>query len=194
MGIPVDLGSAWIQGRRKNPIMKIGTDLNFTTYDEALKGYAVYDYEGSRLKRDELQAKKVLVTVPLGVLQSGAIQFIPQLVSQEKLNSIGKLDNGVMEKKILVYWEEDINIFWPKEREWLMKVAKTEAEQGNWTMFHNAYEVNGGKAILAGYVVGDTAKRVGTMTDDQVVKEALELLCEMFGANKVPDPKEYIVT
>jgi monoamine oxidase len=137
-------------------------------------------------------AKKVLVTVPIGVLQSGAIQFSPPLPT-EKLNSIGNLGNGVMEKCFL-HWEEDIDIFWPKRREWLMKVAKTEAEQGNWTMFHNAYEVNGGKAILAGYVVGDAAKRVGTMTDDQVVKEALESLREMFGADKVPVPNNTLVT
>jgi monoamine oxidase len=96
-------------------------------------------------------------------------------------------------EKCFLQWEKD-EIFWPKRREWIMKVAETEAEQGNWTMFHNAYQVNGEEAILAGLVVGDAAERVGSMTDEQVVQEVLESLREIFGADNVPEPKDYIVT
>lgn len=60
-------------------------------------------------------ASRVIITVPLGVLQSGNINFIPPL-DQGKVDAINRLGMGVMDKLWLefptAFWANDTNSDW----------------------------------------------------------------------------------
>eukprot|EP00586_Coscinodiscus_wailesii_P006299 CAMPEP_0172480984 /NCGR_PEP_ID=MMETSP1066-20121228/6508_1 /TAXON_ID=671091 /ORGANISM="Coscinodiscus wailesii, Strain CCMP2513" /LENGTH=422 /DNA_ID=CAMNT_0013242843 /DNA_START=119 /DNA_END=1387 /DNA_ORIENTATION=- len=138
----------------------------------------------------ELKARHVILTVPLGVLKSRAITFNPPLPT-EKQNAINELGNGSLTKCILRW--DDLDMFWPKDTEWLLKIANTTDEQNRWTEFFNPYGVNGGRPILVGFVAGSESARVEELADEEITDEVLASLRSMFG-NVVPPPKEVIVS
>jgi len=61
----------------------------------------------------EISAKKVIVTVPLGVLKAEKIEFVPKLPKQ-KQEAIDKLGMG-KQLRLYMFWEHEDEIFWPEE-------------------------------------------------------------------------------
>mmetsp|Transcript_7827 Transcript_7827/g.11259 ORF Transcript_7827/g.11259 Transcript_7827/m.11259 type:complete len:463 (-) Transcript_7827:233-1621(-) len=141
----------------------------------------------------EIFAKHVLVTLPLGVLQAGAVKFSPSL-PKSKVKAIQKLGNGLLNKCVL-HWDgmEDKEIFWPKDQTWISRIAEM-GDQGKFTDFHNGYALNGGLPLLVGFVTGTRAFSMEKLSDDEIAGEAISSLRKMFGEDKVPEPTKTMVT
>lgn len=62
-----------------------------------------------------MESDRVIVTVPLGVLQKNSIKFTPNL-SAEKTSAIQRLGSGVMTKLWLqfpeAFWQDDLENDW----------------------------------------------------------------------------------
>lgn len=93
-----------------------------------------------------VEAKKIILTVPLGVLQSGSISFTPALPSW-KLQAINKLGMGVY-NKVIMRWKDDETLPWPSNIEWLNRIASL-GEQGHWTEFFNLKPATGKHVVVA---------------------------------------------
>ncbi len=72
------------------------------------------------------EAGAVVVTVPLGVLKAGSIQFLPAL-SEPKSRAIAKLGMGALSKSCLRFESE----FWPDDTE-LIDIVPPTSRRGQW--------------------------------------------------------------
>lgn len=147
-----------------------------------------------------VKAATAIVTVPVGVLKAGDINFIPALKDgamydqgpySNKEYALEKIGPG----KILhcaLYWENMTEIFWPDTNEFFEFEAPEEYLQGRFTLWVNFYKFNGNKPVIMGTVNGDHVDNMMNMTDEEVAAEAVAKLRSVFGAS-VPDPTKFIV-
>jgi monoamine oxidase len=134
--------------------------------------------------RGEYSADKVLVTLPLGALKSGKVEFVPQL-PRTKSNAISKLEMGHLNKCYLRFPE----VFWPKDVDWLEYIPRDHGTWTEWVSFANAAD----KPILLGFNAGDRGRDIETWTDAQIVDSAMKTLRTIFGT-KIPNPIDYQIT
>eukprot|EP00804_Cyclotella_cryptica_P010393 CCRYP_019949-RA/>CCRYP_019949-RA protein AED:0.13 eAED:0.13 QI:0/0.5/0.33/1/1/1/3/568/506 len=137
-----------------------------------------------------VEAKKVILTVPLGVLQKGSISFAPALPSW-KLQAINKLGMGVY-NKVIMRWNDDDTLPWPSDVEWLNRIASL-GDQGHWTEFFNLKPATG-KQVLVAFSAGRESERVEALSDDSIKSEVMESLEAMFGTSSVPEPEQVVIT
>ena len=102
------------------------------------------DYTGAEIAVETnagtFAAPRVLVTVPLGVLQSGALGFAPAL-PQEKLGAISRLGMGLLDKVALPFPQS----FWP-ERHILAFITD---QPGQWPDVFNMQHVYDQPVLVA---------------------------------------------
>ena len=150
---------------------------------------------GQDTRNETLLADNVIITVPLGVLKAGSIQFIPNL-PPEKLEAIDKLGMGILNKCILL-WDEKDSLPWPNDKEWIERIisSPSEGQQGRWTEFYNPAPLNG-RPLLYAYCSGRVAQQVeDDCTDNQLIqKEVMDVLRSMFGGSVVPEPRQVLVS
>jgi monoamine oxidase len=140
-----------------------------------------------------IEASYVIVTLPLGVLKANMVNFNPPLPI-EKHHAINKLGNGMLNKCIL-YWNDIENVFWPKNKDYLVRLVPTprsNSGENNWLIFYNAFKYNGKKAILIGLSAGKGASAMELLSDEQVQQDAVASLQKMF--TYVPEPSKVIIT
>ncbi len=126
-----------------------------------------------------------LVTVPLGVLQSGNITFDPQLPA-EKAAAIDRMGMGNYEKIALKFPK----IFWPTEPHRINFLSDHEPPLYNaWLNFAHFT----GDPVLVCYHGGPMAQYSNTIEDEDLIAGCVETLKKMFGPD-VPDPVSYIRT
>jgi monoamine oxidase len=130
------------------------------------------------------KADFVIVTVPLGVLKKGAIEFIPEL-PQNKQDAIMGLDMGVLNK---VYLRFD-NIFWDND---LSNMAMISSQKGRWNYWINLQPATS-QAILCAFNVATFGKEVEFYGDDEIVEQAMSALKIMYG-NDIPQPVGHLIT
>lgn len=121
---------------------------------------------------------RVIVTVPLGVLKSGAIAFAPELPPR-KAKAIDRLGMGLLNKHFLRFEKP----FWPTEVDWHELVKPDPGKWSQWVSFTKAT----GKPVLLAFTGADTAKAVEAMDDRAILSEAMAAVRTMFGSS-VPDP------
>ena len=111
----------------------------------------------------------VIVTVPLGVLKKGVIDFDPVL-PQYKLDAISRMGMGTLDKTYLLFeerfWDEDATVILTPEN---------DLPQGQFNYWVN-FEKYLKKPILMGFNAGESALAVSEMSDEEVVKRALQTL------------------
>jgi monoamine oxidase len=114
------------------------------------------DYTGSNITVTAVDGTKyfgtrIIVTVPLGVLQSGSIQFTPAL-SQAKTDAINRLGMGLMDK----LWLEFPSAFWTNDlqSDWISYISDTP---GQWIETLNVYKYTN-KPVLLMFNVGQSAR------------------------------------
>lgn len=129
-------------------------------------------------------ADAVLVTVPLGVLKAGKIQFSPEL-PQAKRHAIDALGMGVLNKCYLRFAEP----FWPTDVDWLEYVPEQAGAWTEWVSFSQA----AGWPILLGFNAAERGREIESFSDDQLVADAMQTLKIMFG-NDIPAPVDYQIT
>lgn len=132
-----------------------------------------------------LSADKVLVTVPLGVLKKGSIDFIPAL-PVDKVEAIGALGMGVLNKVYLKFphsfWDNDVHLIG----------HVPENNKGYWAEWLNIEKYTG-LPILLGFNAGTYGTDVEKLSDDDIVAEAMGVLRKLYGV-EIPEPSDVLIT
>jgi monoamine oxidase len=109
---------------------------------------------------------RVLVTVPLGVLKNGSIDFEPAL-PDSKRQAIERLGMGVLDKVVLRFDER----FWDDTD----LVGFVGNEPGLFIEWNDLSDVTG-DAIVMGFNAGSVARRIEQWTDQEIVDAAIRAL------------------
>ena len=132
---------------------------------------------------DSYTCDKVLITVPVSVLQSRAIRFTPPLVD-EKVQAIDRIGMGLMDKLWLefaeAFWLDDLDSDW---------ICYAGTETGFWVNTLNYYKYTG-KPILLMFISADAAKAASLWTDEQFVSSGMKALRDCYP--KAPDCLRYL--
>jgi monoamine oxidase len=135
-----------------------------------------------RTARETFHAQHVVVTLPLGVLKAGTVDFAPALpVPHRRAIAALGMGSGTLAK----VWLRFPEVFWD-DADWLEHVALV-GERGRFHQWFNAARVTGGQPLLCGFLGGTYAARAEQRADTAVVADALGALRRMYGAF-VPDP------
>lgn len=141
-----------------------------------------------------IDADKVILTVPLGVLKKSSIQFNPPL-PEWKTQSIERLSFGLLNKVILVYE----NAFWDVNIDVFGSLREPDSEgiydknRGRFYVFWNCIRTSGQPVLLA-LMAGDSAIQMENETDNELIEEAMKILKNIYSDQVIPYPKEAIVT
>ena len=131
-----------------------------------------------------LTAKRVLITLPLGVLQAGTVRFAPPL-PLEKLRAIGYLEMGKVIRVTLCFRER----FWENLRPPNSKSSQTLSNLAFllsrdewfptwWT------QQSQDLPILVGWAPFPSAQRLSGRTEGFIVEKALETLARLLGLDR----------
>jgi monoamine oxidase len=134
-----------------------------------------------------LRADAVVVTVPLGVLKAGAIEFTPALPAW-KQEAIEKLGFGDLNKLVLqfdhVFWDDSVDFFGvtPPGDD-----STTEENRGECFMFWNLHRFS--KApILAALISGKAARAFEGASPKRFTEKAMVALRSVHPDKTIPDP------
>lgn len=130
------------------------------------------------------QADHTVVTLPLGVLQSGRPRFHPAL-PRAKQEAIDALGMGVLNKCYLRF----ARAFWPADADWLEHLSPRPGEWTEWVSFQRA----AGLPVLLGFLAADQARAIEALADERIVASAMATLRRIFGQD-IPQPLDYQVT
>lgn len=145
-----------------------------------------------------IEADKVVVTLPLGVLKAGSVEFDPPL-PEWKQGAISRLGYGLLNKVVLVFDE----VFWDVENDMMgllrspvgdeSKQSNYETRRGRFYLFWNCTEVSG-RPMLVALMAGEAAHQTEVESDESIITEVMGELSKMYPAKKVPNPVETIIT
>ena len=124
-------------------------------------------------------ANAVIVTVPLGVLKAGSIQFLPPL-SEAKSTAIARLGMGALSKTCLRFE----SAFWPADAE-LIDIVPAESRRGQWVESLNLLSLVDVPALMM-FNAGKFARAVESMTDAEVIASASAALEPAFPGHPAP--------
>jgi len=130
------------------------------------------------------EADYVLVTVPLGVLKSGNIQFLPEL-PQSKQNAIEKIGMNCVNKFLLI-WDTD---FWDDEQ----YICYTPEIKDKFNYFVNIKKINSNVNALMTFAYANYARQTETMSDNEIINEIMIHLRDIYGS-AIPNPTSMIRT
>uniref|UniRef100_A0A2C9V5G5 SWIRM domain-containing protein n=1 Tax=Manihot esculenta TaxID=3983 RepID=A0A2C9V5G5_MANES len=131
-----------------------------------------------------------LCTVPLGVLKSGSIKFIPEL-PQKKLDGIKRLGYGLLNKVAMlfpyVFWETDLDTFG--------HLTHDSSTRGEFFLFYS-YATVSGEPLLIALVAGEAAHKFESMPPTDAVTQVLQILKGIYEPKgiTVPEPIQTVCT
>lgn len=129
-------------------------------------------------------ASRVIITLPIGVLQKGAVKFDPPL-PREKQQAIGQIGAGVLNKLCLKFPK----VFWQHDTDWIGSVSERPGEFCDWLSLHRTT----GHPVLMVFNSGSFGREIEAWEDGKIVAEAMKVLRRMYGA-KIPDPIDTQIT
>ena len=132
----------------------------------------------------QIEADRCVVTLPLGVLQSGGIEFSPQLPDTHT-DSIQKLKMTTMNK---LYLQFD-RVFWPNEFDAF--VVSGDATYSQYLFFNQSHFSDA--PILTMMAPAELGKAVEELNTADVSQFAHEKLKRVFG-NNLPEPVRHLRT
>lgn len=130
------------------------------------------------------EADHVVVTVPLGVLKTGSIEFSHPL-SRKRTAAIQSIGMGLMNKCCLRF----DRVFWPETGDVFSYLG---AQHGYWSEWLSLSKTSG-KPALIGFNVGEAARQIETLDNDETVAQAMRVLRSIFGP-ATPQPVAAQVT
>ncbi|KAL1924180.1 uncharacterized protein VTP21DRAFT_7215 [Calcarisporiella thermophila] len=145
-----------------------------------------------------LDADACVVTIPLGVLKAGGVQFDPKLPTW-KQEAIERLGFGLLNKVILLFpyafWDESLDMFGytgegPQEISYDPKFFV--ASRGKFYMFWNCMKVIGLPVLIA-LLAGESAYICENASDEDLVAEAVQIL-QRIHQRGIPYPLESVVS
>lgn len=149
----------------------------------------VINYQQKKIKiitnNGDYSADKLLITLPLGVLKTKQVTFIPELpkIKQDAIDIIGM---GLFDVIGLKFTKT----FWPNQASSMYIFNSTEAITCN--VFFNLQPVFN-QPILFGYVGGSTACALEALTDQQVLDKTMQTLSNAF-CSDLSLPEKYFIT
>ncbi|KAJ6664513.1 hypothetical protein lerEdw1_007170 [Lerista edwardsae] len=136
-------------------------------------------------------AHKVLVAIPLAILQKGAVQFNPPL-PERKMKAINSLGAGVIEKIALQFpyrfWDSKI-----QGADFFGHIPPSANKRGLFSVFYDM-DPQRKCSVLMSVVTGDAVATIKNLDDKQVLQQCMVVLRELFKEQEVPDPIKYFVT
>ena len=114
-----------------------------------------------------------VVTLPIGVLKAGSVDFNPPLPARKQA-AINALGAGLLDKLWLSFDE----VFWDGEAEMIHWIDP--ARPGRWAEWVNGYKLTG-KPLLLGFNGGGIAREMSGLGDEEVVDSGMRALDSMFG-------------
>ncbi|KAL3732018.1 hypothetical protein ACJRO7_028805 [Eucalyptus globulus] len=131
-----------------------------------------------------------LCTVPLGVLKSGSIKFIPEL-PQRKLDGIKRLGFGLLNKVAMLF----PHVFWGTDLDTFGHLKDDPSRRGEFFLFYSYATVAGGPLLIA-LVAGEAAHKFESMSPTDAVTRVLQILKGIYEPQgiKVPDPVQTVCT
>lgn len=134
--------------------------------------------------KGSFRAARVVVTIPIGVLQRNNIHFSPGF-SDAKRDAIQSLGMGCLNKVYLRFPKT----FWPAQYEAFTCPSKKVNEWAQWFNIHYYTKI----PILLAFNSGSFGRELESWDDDRIVSEAMSKLRVMFGKN-IPDPIQHQIT
>jgi monoamine oxidase len=146
------------------------------------------DYSNSKAKISHngtiTEADYVLVTVPLGVLKSGNIQFDPALPTA-KQTAIQKVGMNCV-NKFLLTWNTP---FWDNKQ----YICYTPETRDKFNYFVNVNKFHPSVNGLMTFAYSNYARQTEAMTDAQIIDEIMLHLKDIYG-NSIPNPTNMLRT
>jgi monoamine oxidase len=124
------------------------------------------------------EADKLVLTVPLGVLKAGSIQFNPPLPAAKQA-AIQRLGMGTLNKCFLRF----ARAFWPTDVDWLGQIEPGPGDWMEWVSL--AKPLN--QPVLIGFHAGPSAVALEALDDAAVVASAMASLRRLYGPG-IPEP------
>lgn len=134
--------------------------------------------------RGEFTSDTVVVTVPLGVLQSGSIAFEPPLPDPVAA-PVRRLGMGVFNKLFLQFPER----FW-SEGSYVLRALGEPGE--HWHSWYDVSAVSGRPTLLT-FAAGPFGRRIQELPDEAVMADAVSALRSLYG-DAVADPSAHWIT
>lgn len=163
-------------------ILAEGLDIRLETPVKSI----VYDADGVRVETGAgtFTGERVIVTLPLGVLQKGVVDFDPPL-PPAKQSAIDSLGMGLLNKVYLRF----PRIFWPQEAELFGFIAE---KKGEWAETLNIAFYTDAPVLLC-FNAATYARSLEKLSDREIVAGAMQRLAAMFGPD-IPEPNGYQIT
>ncbi|KAJ7991478.1 hypothetical protein DPEC_G00284290 [Dallia pectoralis] len=167
-----------------------GLDIHVKTPVQAI------DYSGdvvivTSLNGTQWTAQKVLVTVPLTLLQNNTIKINPAL-PERKLKAIHSLGAGFIEKVALQFpyrfWDSKI-----QGADYFGHIPPSPDKRGMFSVFYDM-DPQGKRSVLMSVVTGEAVTSIRDMEDKDVADQCLKVLRDLFKEQEVPEPVKYFVT
>ncbi|XP_061405386.1 LOW QUALITY PROTEIN: lysine-specific histone demethylase 2 [Lethenteron reissneri] len=136
-------------------------------------------------------ADKVLVTIPLALMQLGVLEFCPPL-PERKIKALQSLGAGLIEKIGLQFpfrfWEHKI-----RGADYFGHLPPSHDRRGLFGVFYDM-DPKGEQCVLMSVVSGDSVALIRDLSDSQVVSQCMQALRAIFPEQNVPDPLRWFVT
>ncbi|MFF2277030.1 flavin monoamine oxidase family protein [Agromyces sp. NPDC058126] len=133
---------------------------------------------------EAFEAREVVVTVPLGVLKAGSIDFEPAL-PESVAGAIDRVGMGTFDKVFLQFPER----FW---QDGAYAIRQLGADSVPWHSWYDVSAVSGTPMLLT-FAGGEWARRIEQMADEEIVASVLEGLQRLYG-DAVPEPTGHWIT
>lgn len=146
------------------------------------KGEAVHsiEWKGDGVNiittKGEHAAQRVVITLPIGVLQQGTVRFDPPL-PKEKKTAIDQIGAGILNKVCLKFPK----VFWPKDADWIGAVSAQRGEFCDWLSLHRTT----GQPVLMAFNSGSFARKLEGWPDQKMVEQAMQVLRRIYGDQTV---------
>ena len=168
-------------------VQALSKDLDIRTKHLVQK--ITYDDNGVQVTTDRETFKGIqaIVTVPLGVLKHGSIQFVPAL-PESKLLAIDQLGMGALNKLVLKFPKQ----FWPSDPHYMAyingdrNIADRYIDFWNWQKYVQ-------QPILVALVSGDFSRSLSQMPESEAKQNIMTDLQAMFGKD-IPSPTATLLT
>ena len=136
--------------------------------------------------RGEFSADRVIITLPLSVLNSGQIQFEPPLPTA-KQQAIQRIGFGNYEKLAMRFDK----FYWPQDKQRFNYLSEGEPSLFNAWLNNGHYTSS---PIITAYHAGRRAREINRWSDDKLLDEALAVMQRLFGADfgPIPTPQAYV--
>ncbi|KAL8705343.1 MAG: hypothetical protein Q9201_001542 [Fulgogasparrea decipioides] len=158
--------------------------------------------ETARIQCDDgqiLEADRVILTTPLGILKEGSLTFDPPL-PKWKIEAIDRLGFGTLNKIVLVYdkpfWNVDQDMFGLLRDSDVSGSLDQEdyvKNRGKFYLFWNCIKTSG-RPVLIALMAGDAAVQAESASDADLVAGVTKELRRMFKDSQVTLPSETVVT